>query len=384
MSIAALVVAAGTGERFGGSTPKQYRTLSGIPLLRRTLAPFAEHPDIDRVEVVIHPDHHEMYDAATAGMGADSIDGGATRQASVLRGLKHLAIDAPEYVLIHDGARPLVESCIIDRVVRALVDSDAVVPALPIADAIKRVEDRRVDADVDRADLWRAQTPQGFRFDVIYRASETVSPNENYPDDAAVAMACGSEVTIVDGANENLKVTSASDLDQAERILLARLGDVRVGSGFDTHRFVPGNCVRLCGVDIPAASALAGHSDADVALHAVTDALLGATADGDIGTHFPPSDDRWRNADSQIFLRHALDLIRTRGGAISHIDLTLICELPKIAPHRIAMRDRLAALLELPAHRVSIKATTTEQLGFTGRGEGVAAQATATVRLPVS
>ena len=382
MSIAALVVAAGTGERFGGPTPKQYLTLSGMPLLRRALLPFYEHQHVDRVGVVINPDHRHLYDAAVTGMNAAAIDGGATRQDSVLRGLEYLAVDPPEYVLIHDGARPLLDTATIDRVITALADSDAVVPALPITDAIKRVDDRRIDAEIDRTGLWRAQTPQGFRFDMIYQASQAVLSNDCYPDDAAVAMTAGCSVTIVDGADENLKVTSASDLDRAERILLAKLGDVRIGSGFDTHRFVPGSKVRLCGIDIPATAALAGHSDADVALHAVTDGLLGAIAEGDIGTHFPPNDERWRDADSQVFLLHARDLVHARGGTISHIDLTLICERPKIAPHRIAMRDRLAGLLELSADRVSVKATTTEQLGFTGRGEGVAAQAVATVRLP--
>ena len=382
MSIAALVVAAGTSDRFGGSTPKQYLSLTGQPLLKRAISPFADHPEIDRVQVVINSSHRDWFDAAASDVAPDPVIGGSTRQESVLRGLDRLALNPPDHVLIHDGARPLVDVPLIDRVIDGLVDHDAVIPALPITDSIKRVEGTRVDAEAERAGLWRAQTPQGFRFETIYSASKGALPNEIYTDDAAIALAAGVEVTIVDGDENNLKITAAGDLDHAERLLLSRLGDVRIGSGFDTHRFVPGDRVRLCGLDIPADATLAGHSDADVALHAITDALLGAIGEGDIGSHFPENDKRWRNADSQIFLRHARDLVYGRGGAISNVDLTLICERPKIAPHRIAMRDQLAALLSLPRDRVSVKATTTEQLGFTGRGEGIAAQAAATVRLP--
>jgi len=383
MSIAALVVAAGTGDRIGGDVPKQYLSLSGQPVLRRSLATFAAHPGIDALFVVINADHKYLFTDAASDIVAEPIEGGRTRQESVLRGLDHLALNPPDHVLIHDGARPLVDTTLINRVLAGLEQYEAVVPALPILDSIKRVANRRIEGSIERRGLWRAQTPQGFSFDTIYRASKGAPANDSDGDDAAVAAAAGIEVMTVDGDETNLKVTLPSDLELAERLLLMRLGDIRVGSGFDTHRFVAGNCVRLCGIDIAADAALAGHSDADVVLHAVTDALLGAIGEGDIGSHFPETDDRWRNADSQIFVAHAADLIRKMGGAIGNIDLTLICERPRIAPHRIAMRDQLARLLALTPNRVSIKATTTERLGFTGRGEGIAVQATAVVRLPI-
>ena len=383
MSIAALIVAAGSGDRIGGDVPKQYLPISGQSSLRRSLATFAAHPDIDPLIAVIDLEHHDLFAVAAAGMAVEPIAGGSTRQESVRRGLDRLAQDPPDHVLIHDGARPLVDMSLIDRVVGGLINYEAVVPAVPIMDSIKRVVDWRIDGSVEREGLWRAQTPQGFRFEAIYRASQNAPSDQNYGDDAAVAAAAGIEVMIVDGDDTNLKVTLPGDLDRAERLLLMRLGDIRVGNGFDTHRFVAGDHVRLCGVNIAADAALAGHSDADVALHAVTDALLGAISEGDIGSHFPPADVRWQNADSQIFLAHAVDLIQKMGGAIGNIDLTLICERPKIAPHRKIMRDQLAQLLSLAPNRVSIKATTTERLGFTGRGEGIAAQATAVVRLPI-
>ncbi|MDA0261737.1 MAG: bifunctional 2-C-methyl-D-erythritol 4-phosphate cytidylyltransferase/2-C-methyl-D-erythritol 2,4-cyclodiphosphate synthase [Proteobacteria bacterium] len=382
MSITALVVAAGSGDRFGGGTPKQYQSLFGQPMLRRSVATLVAHPRIATVRVVVNRDHLDLYAAAASDLAPDPIMGGATRRESALNGLKELGRNPPDHVLIHDGARPLVDSRVVDRVLDGLAHHDAVVPALPIADSIKRGAGRSIQATIDRTELWRAQTPQGFRFATIYDAAMRASLSEDFEDDAAIAIAAGVDVTLVDGDETNIKVTHPQDLEYAERLLQANLGDLRVGTGFDTHRFVAGDWVRLCGVDISSEGSLAGHSDADVALHAVTDALLGAIGEGDIGTHFPPSDARWRDADSQIFIAHAVQLIRARGGIVSHIDLTIICEQPKIAPHRIAMRDRLAGLLSLPLDRVSVKATTTERLGFTGRGEGIAVQAAATVRLP--
>ena len=382
MSIAALVVAAGTGNRLGGTTPKQYLPLGGQAVLRHSLATLAAHPAIDPLIVVINPDHQDLFAVSAADIDAETVIGASTRQESVRLGLHHLAHRHPKHVLIHDGARPFVNANLIDRVLAGLRDHDAVIPALPILDSIKRVSGDQIESAIDRTGLWRAQTPQGFHFDAIYRASGSASSNGNYADDAAIAAAAGIDVHTVDGDETNFKVTLPGDLERAERLLQARLGDIRVGSGFDTHRFVAGDRVRLCGIDIMAEAALGGHSDADVALHAVTDALLGAIGAGDIGSHFPPSDARWQDADSQIFLAHAADLIRAMGGIISNIDLTLICERPKIDPHRDKMRDQLANSLSLSRTRVSIKATTTERLGFTGRGEGIAAQATATVRLP--
>lgn len=383
MSIAALVVAAGSGDRFAGDTPKQFHRLAGEPLLRHSLSAFAGHPGIDRVAVVLDPAHEEHHAVALAGLDAAVVAGGATRRESVRRGLRHLALDPPLGVLIHDGARPLVDRETIDRVLAGLSSHDAVVPAVPVTDAVKRVGTAGIEAGVDRSGLWRAQTPQGFRFAAILAASESAAADARHDDDAAVAMAAGHAVAVVAGSESNLKVTYPEDLVRAEGLLQARLGDIRVGSGFDIHRFVAGERVRLCGIDIPASAALAGHSDADVALHAITDAVLGALGEGDIGAHFPPGEPRWRDADSRVFLSHAADLVRRRGGRISHIDLTLICEQPRIGPHRRAMRETVAAMLALPVARVSVKATTTERLGFLGRGEGVAAQATATVRLPL-
>ncbi len=382
MSIAALIVAAGSGERFAGDTPKQFCRLAGEPLLRHCVAAFTRHPGVDRIDVVLNPDHERYYETALAGLDVAVVAGGATRRESVFRGLRRLTVDPPEHVLIHDGARPLVDHATIDRVLAGLTDHDAVVPALPISDSIKRVGAAGIEATIDRDGLWRAQTPQGFRFTTILAANESVARDAHHDDDASIALAAGGRVAVVNGSESNLKVTFSEDLTRAERLFYARLGDIRVGSGFDTHRLVAGDRIRLCGVDIPANAALGGHSDADVALHAITDALLGAVSEGDIGTHFPPHEPRWRDIDSQIFLSHAGDLVRRHGGLVSHIDLTLICEHPKIKPHRQVMRETVASLLSLPVARISIKATTTEKLGFLGRGEGVAAQATATVRLP--
>ncbi len=378
----ALVVAAGRGSRFGGEIPKQWRDLGGRPVLRHSLATFAAHPSVDAVRVVIHPDDRTLYDAAAAGLGlGEPILGGPTRQDSVRLGLEGLIRLDPEMVLIHDGARPFVDGGVIGRVIAGLKDHAGAIPALPVHDTLKRGDPAGlIEATVPRAGLWRAQTPQGFHFPALLAAHRAAMGLE-WTDDAAVAEQAGMAVKLVAGSEDNVKITTAVDLRRAGA-RLAEPGEIRVASGFDVHRFTEGDHVTLCNLAIPHDAGLEGHSDADVALHALTDALLGCIAAGDIGRHFPPTDPRWKGADSAIFLAHAGALIAALGGDIVHIDITVICERPKIGPHRAAMAARTAEILGIGDHRVSIKATTTEGLGFTGRREGIAAQAMATVRLP--
>ncbi|HYC04809.1 MAG TPA: bifunctional 2-C-methyl-D-erythritol 4-phosphate cytidylyltransferase/2-C-methyl-D-erythritol 2,4-cyclodiphosphate synthase [Azospirillaceae bacterium] len=381
-SCIALIVAAGSGERFGGSRPKQYLDLAGRPVLRRSVEAFLNHPLVTGVRVVINPAHRDLYDDAVAGLGLpEPIAGGAARQESARLGLEALAGDAPDLVLIHDGARPLVDADTITRVVEALAGAPAAVAATPLADTLKRARDGEVVGTVDREGLWRARTPQGFRFRDILAAHRSVA-GMSLTDDAAVAEEVGLEVRVVASNPDNMKVTHGYDLQRAERLLMMELGDIRTGTGFDVHKFRDGDHVMLCGVRVPHDQALEGHSDADVGLHALTDAILGALCAGDIGQHFPPSDPRWKGADSAMFLRHAAGMVRGRGGVIAHADVTVICERPKVGPHREAMAARIAELLEIAPDRVSVKATTTEGLGFTGRREGIAAQAACTIRLP--
>ena len=378
MTHAALIVAAGRGTRAGPGGPKQYRTLGGIPVLRRTLAAFASHPGIDHVCAVIHPDDADAYEAAAAGLPklVAPCFGGATRQASVAIGLEHLKALSPTNVLIHDGARPLVSAAIITRTLESLRTHRGVLVALPVTDTLRRADGETVSRD----GLWRAQTPQAFHFDAILDAHRRAVASD-FTDDVAVATAAGIAVTMIEGDEMNLKITSAADLDLAER-LIGNGGESRTGSGYDVHRFGPGDHVWLCGVRVPHTHGLIGHSDADAGLHALTDALLGAIGDGDIGQHFPPSDPQWKGASSDLFLAHAAQLVRDKGARIVHVDVTFICERPKIGPQRDAMRARVADILGLEIDRISIKATTTEGLGFTGRSEGLAAQALATVRFP--
>jgi 2-C-methyl-D-erythritol 4-phosphate cytidylyltransferase/2-C-methyl-D-erythritol 2,4-cyclodiphosphate synthase len=378
----ALVVAAGTGERFGGGVPKQHRALAGSPVLRHVVERLAGHARIDGVCVVRRVEHRDAYALALAGLDLlPPVEGGDTRQESVRRGLEALASREPGRVLIHDAARPLVDAATIDRVIDALESAPGAIAAVPVADTLKRADDRnRVAATLDRGGLWRAQTPQGFRFPEILSAHRAMA-GRALTDDAAVAEAAGLAVTLVPGSEENFKITTEDDLRRAERLLGGAL-EWRTGSGFDVHRFGQGDAVTLCGVRVPHSHGLEGHSDADVGLHALTDAILGAIGAGDIGMHFPPSDPRWRDADSGRFLIHAASLVAARGGRIVQLDVTLICERPKVGPHRQAMIERVAAILGLSADRVSVKATTTEGLGFTGRREGIAAQAIATVALP--
>jgi len=380
--VAVLVVAAGKGERAGGAVPKQYAALLGKPILRWTLEAFVRHPRVDSVLVAIGPDQEQLYAPAVEGLALPPpIAGGNTRQESVRRGLEALAQSAPDMVLIHDAARPLVSSAIIDAVIAALESgADGSVPLLAVADTLKR-NDGGKWTTVPREGLLRAQTPQGFRFARILRAHRHYAA-QDVTDDMALAELAGLHIAAVAGEERNMKVTTPEDFALAEAHLRARLGESRVGFGYDVHRFVAGDHVWLCGVRVPHDHGLEGHSDADAGLHALTDAILGAIGEGDIGEHFPPTDERWRGAPSWKFLDHAANLVRNKGGAISHCDVTIVCERPKVGPYRAAMRARIAEILKLDVARVSVKATTTEGLGFEGRREGLAAQAVATVLLP--
>ena len=381
-SVYALVVAAGRGSRFGGAVPKQYFALGGATVLRHAVAALREHARISGVLVVIRPEDRVLFDYTVAGLSVlTPVAGGPTRQDSVRLGLEALVIHRPARVLIHDGARPFPDSALVDRVIDGLDRAPAAIPCLPLTDTIKRVEGGMIRETIDRSALRRAQTPQGFHFDAIL-AAHRAAIGHHLTDDAALAEAAGLVPLPVAGSEENLKVTTTEDLAAAERLIAARQGEVRVGQGFDVHAFGPGDRVRICGIEVPHAASLVGHSDADVGLHASTDALLGAIGAGDIGMHFPSGDPRWRGAPSDQFLRHAADLVRQRGGMVAAVDVTIICERPKIGDYRAAMIERLAAILGIAPARVSVKATTTDRLGFTGRGEGIAAQAVATVRLP--
>ena len=373
MKTVALIVAGGRGVRAGDGVPKQYRDIGGVPVLRHAIEAFVCHPAIDGVQVVIHADDAALYAKAVAGLGLPApVHGGATRQQSVLAGLE--ALEAT-HVLIHDAARPFVTGGMIDRVVAALGHHDGATPALPLVDSL-RSGDAMVDGEVDRARLHRVQTPQGFRLDAIVAAHRAASADAT--DDVAVARAAGIAVALVAGDEIAFKLTTPADFTRAEAMLAGRMIP-RTALGFDVHRFGPGDHLWLCGVRLPYSNGLIGHSDADVGLHALTDALLGTIGAGDIGTHFPPSDPQWRGASSDRFLAHACALVRAAGGVIDHLDLTIIAEAPKVGPHRAAFVARVAAITGCAS--VSIKATTTEGLGFTGRGEGIAAQAVASVRV---
>jgi 2-C-methyl-D-erythritol 4-phosphate cytidylyltransferase/2-C-methyl-D-erythritol 2,4-cyclodiphosphate synthase len=382
MSAVALIVAAGRGRRFGEALPKQYQNLLGRPVLRHTATAFLRHPEIEAVRVVIGADDATLYRDAVGDLDLlPPVIGGAERQDSVRLGLESLQDRAPTIVLIHDAARPLVDPAVITRAIAGLAEHDGTIAAVPVTDTVKKTAGPTIVDTIDRTHLWRAQTPQAFRFAAILEAHRAAA-GRNLSDDAAVAERAGLRVGVTLGDETNLKITTADDLARAERHLLAHLGLPRVGNGFDVHRFGPGDHVMLCGVRVEHGQGLVGHSDADVGLHALTDAILGALSDGDIGAHFSPTDPRWRDADSSLFLRNAAERVGARGGRIAHVDVTLICERPKIAPHRVAMVARIAEILQIPASQVSVKATTTEGLGFTGRAEGIAGQATATLLLP--
>jgi len=390
-SLAAIVVAAGKGERaaVGGNTePKQYRPVGGKPVLTRTIEALLEETRIDWVLPVIHPHHVERY--AALGLAHERllapVLGAAQRQGSVLAGLQALGQHRPDLVLIHDAARPFVDAATIAGVVEGLAAHDAAIPALPVTDTIKRSTDgRTIVRTEDRHTLFAAQTPQGFRFPQILSAHMRASAlPRDFTDDAAIAEWAGLSVALTAGASGNIKLTHPDDFARAERLIGggSRV-ETRIGTGFDVHPFEAGTFVTLGGVRIAHDMALQGHSDADVALHALADALYGALGEGDIGTHFPPSDPQWKGAASVIFLEHAASLVAGRGGRIVNLDITLVCEAPKIAPHVPAMRAAIAAACGLSASRVAIKATTSERLGFTGRKEGIVAMASASVELPV-
>ncbi|QDZ02432.1 bifunctional 2-C-methyl-D-erythritol 4-phosphate cytidylyltransferase/2-C-methyl-D-erythritol 2,4-cyclodiphosphate synthase [Nitratireductor mangrovi] len=392
-TIAAVIVAAGRGERAGQRDgPKQYRSIGGRAVLAHTITAFLAHPLVGRLVVAIHPEDEELFRTAVCDLPPDVVivHGGATRQASTLRALKALKPSAPGAVLIHDGVRPFVSEGLIARVAAAVTADTGALPALAIADTLKKAGNGGiVSATVPRNGLHAAQTPQGFPFAAILAAHRQAAAEgrDDFTDDSAIAEWAGLTVRIVEGEPDNIKLTFAREIvmaDEKLRMNASAWPDVRTGNGYDVHALGPGDHVTLCGVDIPHDKALVGHSDADVGLHALTDALLATCGAGDIGTHFPPSDPQWKGAASSKFAAHAATIVREKGGRIANADVTLICEAPKIGPHRPAMVAALAAALGIEEHRVSVKATTNEKLGFLGRGEGIAAIATATVVYPGS
>ena len=384
--VAAVVVAAGQGLRAGGEIPKQFRRIAGETLLERALSAFAEAPDVTFVQPVIRPDDVDLVRRLTGGMNVlEPVAGGATRQASVRAGLEALVACTPDIVLIHDAARPFASASLITRAIAAAEKTGAAIPALPVTDTVKRIDSTgTIEATLDRNSIRLVQTPQAFAFPALFDAHRRAlaQGRNDFTDDAALAEWAGIKVSVFAGEPGNIKFTTPEDFARAEAIQSAGLGDVRTGSGLDVHAFGPGDHVTLGGIRIPHVQALTGHSDADVALHALTDAILGALADGDIGAHFPPSDPQWRGASSDRFLTFAVERVRARGGRIAHLDLTIVCEAPRIGEHRDRMRANIANLAGIGIERVGVKATTSEKLGFTGRGEGIAAYATATIRLP--
>ena len=387
--IALVIVAAGRGERAGSPQdgPKQYRRIGGVPIVRHTLDAFAR-AGLHRVVVAIHADDAELFPAAAGPHAghATPVVGGATRQASTLQALRALdGPDAPSIVLIHDAVRPFIDAATVAKVIETAADGVGALPAIAVADTLKRQSADGLTT-VDRANLYAAQTPQGFPYGAILDAHERAAAagRSDFTDDAAIAEWAGLPVRLVEGSTGNVKLTYAKDLQMAEERLAraSAFPDVRTGNGYDVHAFEPGDAVTLCGVRIPYDRKLSGHSDADVGLHALTDALLATCGAGDIGTHFPPSDPQWKGAASRLFVEHAAATVRARGGRIANADVTLIAEAPKVGPHRAAMTEAMAAMLSISPDRVSIKATTNERLGFIGREEGIAAIATATVVYP--
>jgi len=383
---AAVVVAAGRGLRAPGPIPKQFRRIGAETVLGHALRALLATPGLDLIQPVIHPDHRSLFETIRRDPRLlDPVVGGETRQASVRAGLEALARHRPDLVLVHDAARPFASRTLIERAIEAARTCGAAVPALPIADTVKMVTaDGTVARTLDRASLRLIQTPQAFAFTPLLEAHRRAARAglEQFTDDAALAEWAGMKVCVFAGEPDNIKITAPEDFDRAAAIHASALGDVRSASGFDVHAFCPGDHVVLGGVRIPHTQALAGHSDADVALHAATDALLGALADGDIGSHFPPNDPQWRGASSDRFLAFAVERVKARGGAIAHLDINIVCEAPRIDPYRDAMRAAIARIAGIDVGRVAVKATTSEKLGFIGRGEGIAAFATATVRLP--
>lgn len=389
-TIAVIIVAAGRGERAsadGSTDPKQYRSVAGTAVLVRTIRAFLDIPYVTSVLPVLHADHAERY----AALGLSDVrlqapvNGGATRQASVLEGLKALAPQRPDFVLIHDAARPFATPELVGKVIAALEQFDGALPVLPVTDTIKRsLDGRQVATTEDRSQLFAAQTPQGFRFGQIFSAHmRAPTTKRQFTDDSEIAEWAGLRVAMVQGDRDNFKITHPEDFALAERLIAGDYAmETRIGTGYDVHEFEPGDAVWLCGVRIPHHAKLKGHSDADVGLHALTDAILGAIGEGDIGHHFPPSDMQWRGAASTVFLKHAGELVARAKGRIVNLDVTMVCEAPKIGPHVPAMRQIIAETLGISVSRVAIKATTNETLGFIGREEGMVAMASASVELP--
>jgi 2-C-methyl-D-erythritol 4-phosphate cytidylyltransferase/2-C-methyl-D-erythritol 2,4-cyclodiphosphate synthase len=383
---AALIVAAGRGLRAGPGGPKQYRSLGGQPVIYRAMQAFCHHPEVFAVQPVVHADDRAIFQDAVRGLRHEVCTaGGMTRQASVHAGLEALASHQPEVVLIHDAARPFVSAALISRAIEAAARTGAAIPAVAVTDTIKLINaEGHVEATPDRARLRIAQTPQAFAFTAILNAHRRAASEgrSDFTDDAALAEWAGLTVATFAGDPGNMKLTTPEDFVREEARLGARLGDVRTASGYDVHAFGEGDHLMVCGVRVPHSRGFLAHSDGDVGLHALVDAILGALADGDIGSHFPPSDPQWKGASSDRFLQYALDRVALRGGRVAHLDVTLICERPKIGPYRDAMRARIAEIAGLSPSRVAVKATTSERLGFTGREEGIAALASATIRLP--
>jgi 2-C-methyl-D-erythritol 4-phosphate cytidylyltransferase/2-C-methyl-D-erythritol 2,4-cyclodiphosphate synthase len=389
MSVAAVIVAGGSGFRAGGEIPKQYQLVGGKPLIWWTLRAFLEHPGVQHVQCVISPEHRQLYEQAIAGHeGVAVCHGGITRQESCRAGIKACLGAGCEKVLIHDAARPFVSADLISHVIAELDRCDAVIPGLPIADTIKHAPGGLIQRTVAREGLWAVQTPQGFSLSAIHKAHENAYANniQGLTDDASVAESFGMSVRVISGRAANRKITTGDDLKQADQELFAarltQLLDIRMGQGIDFHEFMKGSSVTLCGVKISHTHALKGHSDADAAMHALTDAILGAIGEGDIGSHFPPSDMQWKGTASSVFLSKAVGLVQERGGIVSNADITILAEAPRIGPHIAAMKSVLSTILQLSPDRIAIKATTTEKLGAIGRKEGLAAFAIATVRLP--
>lgn len=386
--VAAVIVAAGRGSRAGADMPKAYRPLCGQPMIRFSLGQFSTDKQVRLVQPVIHGDDTRLYQAAADGLDLLApVIGGATRQSSVRAGLEALAVHRPEIVLVHDAARPFVSAALIGRAVASAKDCGGAVPGILLTDTVKAVDVReRVTQTLDRSALRAIQTPQAFNFNALLAAHRdaVAAAQEDFPDDAALMEWAGHTISVFAGESGNVKLTVPEDFARTERLGLAARTDLRMGTGYDVHAFADGDHVMLGGVKIPHARGLSGHSDADVALHALVDAILGALAEGDIGVHFPPNDPQWRGAASEKFLRFAVERVQARNGMVAHLDVTVICEEPRIGSHRDAIRQRIAEIAGISLDRVAVKATTTEKLGFVGRGEGIAALATATVRLPWS
>jgi 2-C-methyl-D-erythritol 4-phosphate cytidylyltransferase/2-C-methyl-D-erythritol 2,4-cyclodiphosphate synthase len=390
MTVAAVIVAGGSGLRAGGETPKQYQLIGGKPVIWWTLKAFLDHPKISFVQVVVGEGHEQELARSLLGLALPPhIIGGVTRQDSCRLGVEACASTKPQKILIHDAARPFVSADLISEVINHLDHTNAVIPGLRIAETLKLAPEGTIRKTIDRANIWLAQTPQGFSFPIILEAHRKAAREQTagLTDDASVAENAGIVVQMILGNTENVKLTTAKDIDQANRKLdredQANSYETRIGQGIDFHVFGPGNAVWLCGVEVPHTHKLKAHSDGDVALHALTDAILGAIGEGDIGTHFPPSDKQWKNAASSIFIKKAIALLEQRGGKLVNVDITILAEAPKVSPHLTAMKSSLSSLLKIEPDRIAIKATTTEKMGALGRKEGMAAMAIASVKLPL-